>query len=467
VIACLKPYAKIKDSGVEWLGEVPDHWEVVPNRVLFDEVKDRDWPNEEMLSVTIRKGVVRQADLLADSSQKDSSNLDRSNYKLVQRGDVVYNKMRAWQGAIGVSPYRGIVSPAYVIQCPRENGRPRYFHHLFRSPAFAREAERWSYGITSDMWSLRPQHFKLIQTCLPPASEQDAIVRFIDYVDRRIRRYIRAKRRLIKLLEEQKQALIHQAVTGQIDVRTGKPYPAYKSSGIEWLGEVPEHWRVTRVKAEFLCLNSRRIPLSSSERGKMMARRYDYYGASGVIDKVDNYLFEDELLLIAEDGANLVLRNLPLAIIARGKFWVNNHAHILKPRRGNIEYLAAVMERLDYKPWISGAAQPKLTKDRIMAIAIAVPSPEEQDTIMQWANAETRSIRSGITRANREIDLLNEYRTRLIADVVTGKLDVREAAASLSEKSQEPEVGDDEVDEDDEQDLHDDQEEDGQEDADE
>ena len=164
----------------------------------------------------------------------------------------------------------------------------------------------------------------------------------------------------------------------------------------------------------------------------MSFRRYDYYGASGVIDKVDNYLFDDELLLIAEDGANLVLRNLPLAIIARGKFWVNNHAHILKPKRGHIEFLASVMESLSYLPWISGAAQPKLTQDRLMSIAIAVPSREEQNRIVSFSATETSHLRIGISRAEREINLLREYRTRLIADVVTGKLDVREAAVNLT-----------------------------------
>ena len=167
----------------------------------------------------------------------------------------------------------------------------------------------------------------------------------------------------------------------------------------------------------------------------MSVRRYDYYGASGVIDKVDDYLFDDELLLIAEDGANLVLRNLPLAVIARGKFWVNNHAHILKPRRGNLEYLAAVMEGLNYTPWISGAAQPKLTQDRIMNIAIAVPPRSEQDEIIGRVAAQTSPLRSAITRARRRIELLREYRTRLIADVVTGKLDVRETTANLPEEA--------------------------------
>ena len=204
---------------------------------------------------------------------------------------------------------------------------------------------------------------------------------------------------------------------------------------MEWLGDVPAHWEVSRVKAEFYCLDRRRLPLSGTERGAMALRRYDYWGASGVIDKVDDYLFDDELLLIAEDGANLVLRNLPLAIIARGRFWVNNHAHVLKPKHGNLEFLAGVMERLSYLPWISGAAQPKLTQDRLMSIAILVPPPEEQDRIITCAASETVQLRMVIEHARREVALLREYRTRLIA----GKLDVREAAARLPDEVEEPE----------------------------
>lgn len=167
----------------------------------------------------------------------------------------------------------------------------------------------------------------------------------------------------------------------------------------------------------------------------MTARVYDYYGASGAIDKVDNYLFDDELLLIAEDGANLVLRNLPLAIIARGKFWVNNHAHILKPKRGSIVYLAHLLETLNYEPWISGAAQPKLTQDRLLSISIAVAPPEEQEVIVHHVSEQTRPLITTINRLEREIELLREYRTRLVADVVTGKLDVREAAARLPDEA--------------------------------
>ncbi|MDH5639794.1 MAG: restriction endonuclease subunit S [Nitrospira sp.] len=435
MIADLKPYPTMKDSGVPWLGKVPEHWEVLPNRAIFDEVKERDYPEEQMLSVTITKGVIRQQALLADSSKKDSSNQDRSAYKFVRPGDIAYNKMRAWQGAVGASEYQGIVSPAYVVQRPRGIADSHYFHHLLRTPAFAKEAERWSYGITSDMWSLRPEHFKVIYSCVPPLTEQSAIVRFLDHADRRIRRYIHAKQKLIKLLDEQKQAIIHRAITRGLD-----PNVRLKPSGVEWLGDVPEHWTIGRIKTEMHNLNTRRVPLSGPDRGRMTSRQYDYYGASGVIDKVDEYLFDDELLLIAEDGANLVLRNLPLAIIAKGKFWVNNHAHILKPRRGSLDYFAALLEGIDYVQWITGAAQPKLTQDRLMAIPIPVPPEAEQMVIVAWIQHNTSHLQATIVRARKEINLLREYRTRLIADVVTGKLDVREAAAKLPDEMGESEL---------------------------
>jgi type I restriction enzyme S subunit len=233
----------MKDSGVPWLGKVPEHWRVLPNRAIFDEVKERDRPDADMLSVTITKGVIRQQALLEDSSKKDSSNQDKFAYKLVRPGDIAYNKMRAWQGAVGVSEHEGIVSPAYVVQRPHAGAAPRYLHYLLRTPAFAKEAERWSYGITSDMWSLRPEHFRLIYSCLPPLAEQAAIVRFLDHADRRIRRYIRAKQKLIKLLEEQKQAIIHRAVTRGLD-----PNVRLKPSGVKWLGDVPEHWLLKKLR---------------------------------------------------------------------------------------------------------------------------------------------------------------------------------------------------------------------------
>ena len=192
------------------------------------------------------------------------------------------------------------------------------------------------------------------------------------------------------------------------------PNARLRPSGIDWVPEVPALWESSRVKREFVCFDTRRRPLSATERGSMAHRTYDYYGASGVIDQVDDYLFDDELLLIAEDGANLVLRNLPLAIIARGKFWVNNHAHILKPIRGNLEYLAALMEVVDYRPWITGAAQPKLTQERLMSIQIPVPPVTEQTQISNWVAQETSWLTAEITKTKRAIELFKEFQSRMV-----------------------------------------------------
>jgi type I restriction enzyme S subunit len=232
-----------------------------------------------------------------------------------------------------------------------------------------------------------------------------------------MRRQLKQKRRLLALLNEQKQTIIHRVVTRGLNESV-----ALKPSGVASLPDVPAHWTITRVKNEFRCLNKARVPLSSTERAAMADRIFDYYGASGVIDKVEDFIFDDDLLLIAEDGANLILRNLPLAIVARGRFWVNNHAHILKPKRGNLEYLAALMETIDYRPWISGAAQPKLTKDRLLAAKIAVPARSEQDAIIAESERLTKPIQLAIDKLLVEIDRLEEFQTAFVSQVVTGGL---------------------------------------------
>ncbi len=214
-----QPYPKMKESGVEWVGEIPSQWVVLPNRALFTEVNEPQHPEEQMLSVTITKGVIPQHELLDETTKKDGSKLDRSAYKLVRPGEIVYNKMRAWQGAIGVSNYKGIVSPAYVVQRLRDEFNPQYLHYLLRTTAFAKEAERWSYGITSDMWSLRPEHFRMIYSCIPSLIEQNAIVDFLDQVSSRMDVSIKLAKREIQLFHEYRTRLIADVVTGKLDVR--------------------------------------------------------------------------------------------------------------------------------------------------------------------------------------------------------------------------------------------------------
>lgn len=197
-----------------------------------------------------------------------------------------------------------------------------------------------------------------------------------------------------------------------------------RNSGVSWIGEIPAHWSIKRVRAVFKNLDSRRIPLSGEQRGKMTSRQYDYYGASGAIDKVDDYLFDEPLILIAEDGANLVMRNLRLAFIASGKYWVNNHAHILKPLSGNMTYLCEALECVDYNPLITGAAQPKLTKDALKGVEIPFPPPEEQSAIASFVSAADMKYKEIESRFIGEISLLANLKQATIANVVTGKIKV-------------------------------------------
>ena len=448
----LRPYSEMKDSGVEWLGKVPSHWKVIPNRTLFEEVKERDHPEEPMLSVTIKQGIIRQKDLLEDNSKKDGSNLDKSAYKLVRLGDIAYNKMRAWQGAVGVSDYQGIVSPAYVVERPRKGVSSHYFHYLLRTPTFAKEAERWSYGITSDMWSLRPEHFKMIYACLPPPTEQAAIVRFLDHADRRIRRYIRAKQKLIELLEEQKQAIIHQAVTGQIDVRTGQPYPSTRTPARSGWETFPEHWEVRRLRtvAEMRVSNVDKhtkedeLPVRLCNyvdvyKNDRITQEIPFMKATASQDEIERFRLKQGDVLITKDSEAWDDIGVPALVTEPADDLISGyHLALLRPFKQMLgAYLAWTLQSQavahQFHIEAKGVTRYGLTHAGIQSVNLLLPSHPEQIAIVAYLDKTSAAIDTSISRTYRQMEVLREYRTRLIADVVTGKLDVREAAAELPE----------------------------------
>jgi type I restriction enzyme, S subunit len=439
MIADLRPYAEYKESGLAWLGKVPRHWSLLPNRAIFAEVKDRDHPDEEMLSVTITKGIVKQKALLEDGSKKDSSNLDKSAYKLVQPRDIAYNKMRAWQGAIGASALRGIISPAYVVMRLRnDDDLPSYFHYLYRTPQFAKEAERWSYGITSDMWSLRPEHFKMIYTPEPPPDEQTAIVRFLDWANGRLERAIRAKRKVIALLTEQKQAIIHRAVT-----RSLEPSVPLKPSGIPWLGDIPQHWEVRRAKYLFREVDER----SSDGSEELLSVSH----LTGVTPRSQKNI---TMFKAASYAGHKLCRPGDLVVNTMwawmGALGVSTYSGIISPAyavyrpRQPKGIVGIYMDGLlRSRPYVSNiichstglrASRLRLYPEEFFRLPIIQPPPEEQERIVERIHGETAELDAAISRLEREIELLREYRTRLVADVVTGKLDVREAAARLPDE---------------------------------
>lgn len=440
MIADLEPYPAYRDSGARWLGEVPDEWGVAPARSLFTEVIDRNHPDEAMLSVTIRDGVIPQENLLEDTGAKDGSNPDRSSYKLVQPGDIAYNKMRAWQGAAGLSPVRGIVSPAYIVMRSRGEMEPAFAHRLLRIPAFAKEAERWSYGITSDQWSLRSKDFKQIYLPLPPAASQATIVRFLDHFDSRVQRLIAAKERLIGLLEEEKQAIVHRAVTRGLD-----PDVPLRSSGVAWLGDVPAHWEVREL---------RRLGRIQGGLTPSMDRP-EYWGGStpwvspkdmkrpeldSSIDSVTPAALAETNLRLMPAGSVLIVvrgmilaRHVPVALTL-AEVSINQDIKAIVPN-GEVEgaFLAKVlsaaqmplMQMIDE----SGHGTRRLPTERWRRLPLPIPPLAEQRSIVADIARNTALVEDARQKALRQITLLREYRTRLTSDVVTGKLDVREAAA--------------------------------------
>ena len=440
----LRPYTSYKPSGVEWLGDVPAHWEVLPNRAIFAEVIERNCPEEQMLSVTITNGVIRQQELLEDTSKKDGSRLDRVAYKLVQPGDIAYNKMRAWQGAVGMSEYRGIISPAYVVQRPRHGTNSRYLHHLLRTPAFSKEAERWSYGITSDMWSLRPEHFKMIYTCVPPLPEQTAIVRYLAHADERIRRYVSGKQKLIRLLEEEKKAVIHRAVTRGLD-----PNVHLKPSGVEWLGDIPAHWEILPLKRwvstkitdgphETPALLDAGVPFMSAE--SMVGGRLDFSRRRGFISREQHEVYcrkcrpQRDDIFMCKSGATTG----KVAIVETAdEFSVWSPLALIRvdPQKVLARLLFAVLQaryvqRQVQDTWSYGT-QPNLSMGAMERLIVVLPPIDEQREVLAHLDRATKKPSEAVDRAHRQISLLREYRTRLIADVVTGQVDVRAAGGQV------------------------------------
>lgn len=407
-----------KDSGVEWLGEVPEHWEIMPFLAAFDMSGEKNGKKivGNMLAISGYRGV-EEKKYESDSQKRSEEQL--ADYRVVRRGQLAVNTMWLNYAGLGVSELEGHMSPAYRAYYIQPQLQGRFAHHLLRSFSYVQGYTGLMQGIRPNSLQIKSEDFKRIPVLVPPRAEQDRIVAFLDEKTAQIDVLIVKKQRQIELLEEQKAILINRAVT-----RGLQPNPDLQDSGITWIGPIPKHWTVGRVRHLFHNLDNRRVPLSAVDRGRMTKRLYDYYGASGVIDQVDDYLYDEDLLLIAEDGANLVMRNLPLAIIARGKYWVNNHAHILKPKSGVLEYWFHALECADYSTSITGAAQPKLTKDALADISLPHPPQAEQEEIVRELTSLCDNIKKASQLFESQIQTLQTLRSTLIAHAVTGKIKV-------------------------------------------
>ena len=221
----LLPYPRYKPSGVEWIGKVPEHWEESKLRHILKQNTQRNRPDLPLLSVVREKGVI----IRNINNKEENFNYipdDLSNYKVVHIGQFAMNKMKAWQGSYGISIYNGIVSPAYfVFDLSEHKLDKKFFHIAIRSKAYIPFFTQASDGVRIGQWDLSQARMKEIPFFIPKLEEQTAIARFLKYYDSRIIRLINNRQKLISLLNEQKQAIINQYVTGKIDASTGKPYP--------------------------------------------------------------------------------------------------------------------------------------------------------------------------------------------------------------------------------------------------
>lgn len=403
-----------RDSGIAWVGQIPSNWKITRIKAIMKNISIKNHPDEEVLSLYRELGIVPKR------SRDDNHNVtseDTTNYKYVQRGDLVINKMKAWQGSLAVSNYDGIVSPAYyVCQFTDLTVNKTFIHYLLRSKPYAQEYERLSTGMRIGQWDLGIEDFLRIPIILPKPEEQQHLVTFLDRECAKIDEAICAAKASVEDYKNWKSSVIHEAVNKGLNSNV-----PMKASGIPWIGDIPVHWCISRVKNVLHNLDHLREPISAEKRENKL-KLYDYYGASGVIDTIDDYNVDDTVLLIGEDGANLRMRNLPLVYRASGKFWVNNHAHILKPKCGNnYDFLAYALEAGDYNTYITGAAQPKLSQFNLMRFPLVIPPYEEQVQIACFLDEQCAHIDMMISDKLHLIEDLESYKRSLIYEVVTGK----------------------------------------------
>ncbi len=415
-------------------------WRRSSVRELTNPVSRKGFPDFQVLSVYRDYGVIPK------DSRDDNHNAtgeDLTQYKAVFPGDLVLNKMKTWQGSLGISDHQGLVSPAYITceVTPAENRR--FLHYLLRSKPYIHEYNRISFGVRVGQWDMRYEDFREIPVYLPPRSEQDAIVAYLDGKLEAIDRYLRVKEREIELLEERKRALIHRAVTRGLD-----PNPQLQPSGIPWLPEIPAGWEMKPIKR--MCSIQTGVTLGKTYTGSTV-EPYPYLRVANVQNgsldleevteiRLPKHLAEGYLL---RKGDVLVAEGGDLDKLGRGCVWTGevnrclhqNHVYALRPEPSSLSphYLALALGSAYGQHYFirTGKKTTNLAStNSTLVLRFPLPTPpiEEQTAILRGLEDETSKIETTITRARRQIERMQEYRTALIAEAVTGKIDC--AAAS-------------------------------------
>ena len=461
MIANLKPYPAMKNSGVPWLGDVPEHWDLPRLKDVGYLKSGAGFPHSYQGNLSAEFPFFKVGDMAVSGNERlmqvwkhtvSSDTVNILGAHVFLPSTIVFAKVGA---ALLLNRRRVLTRPSCIDNnmmgfLPRGHST-EWMCHWLSTVDFRMIVNPGAVP------SVNEGQLEVLPVLVPPLPEQHAIVRFLDHADRRIRRYISAKQKLVKLLEEQKQAIINQAVTGQIDVRTGRPYPAYKPSGVEWLGDIPEHWKILPLKRwvstkitdgphETPALLADGIPFMSAE--SMVGGRLDFSRRRGFISREQHEVYcrkcrprRDDIFMCksgATTGKVAIVETAdefsvwsPLALIR-----VESHKVLARLLFAVLQ--TRYVQRQVQDTWSYGT-QPNLAMQAMERLVVVLPPIDEQQEVLAHLDRATKKPSEAIDRAHREIAHLSEYCTRLIADVVTGKLDVREAAAGLPDEVEEPE----------------------------
>jgi len=435
VVQTMNRYLAYKDSGVEWLGEVPEHWDVISLGSLIEPKSVKNKPKLQVLSVYRDYGVIPK------DSREDNHNatsLDTSNYKAVKPGDLVVNKMKAWQGSMGISAHEGIVSPAYITcKITSEKVMSPYIHQLLRCNSYIGEYNRISYGVRVGQCDMHYEDFKKVPVLLPPPQEQTRIAHFLDRKTAQIDKAIAQKERLIELLKERRQVMIHQAVTRGLN-----PDVPMKDSGVEWIGKIPAHWEVKRLKT--ILKSQGRIGFKGYTTSDLVDEGEGALTLGASHMDWDGNILTDEPVFISwkkyYESPEIMVRKGDILIVQRGSTCgkvalvsrdlgpttINPSLVLLKEIKEypNYIFLGIKVVLSGILNIVNNTAIPMLSQFQIDNIFITVPPHSEQVAIDSHINIQSEKIDRVIASQQIQIEKIKEYKTTLINSAVTGKIKV-------------------------------------------
>lgn len=440
-------YSSMRNSEVPWVGRLPKHWDVKRGKALFLESRLPVRDEDEIVTcfrdgqVTLRRNRRTRGFMIA---------LKEAGYQGVRRGQLVVHSMDAFAGAVGISDSNGKCSPEYIVCNLRYPGwSAEYFAHALRVAARAKFIEVSCPAVRERAPRLRYPNLGGMLLPVPPPDEQAAIVRFLDHLDRRIRRGIGAKQKLIKLLGEQKRAIVDRAVTRGIAAGT-----RFRASGVNWLGDVPEHWATTRLKwlVSSVTSGSRGWSNYAADSGVLFIRIGNLTRTSIDLDMDDVVRLQLPNRVLGEAARTRIQENDILlsitafigsvAVVPRDveEAYVSQHVACCRPRVGaaNPRWIAYVLlstvGQTHGQLSMYGGTKQGLSLDDVKNHIVLLPPREDQDRLVRWIEGASAAVDKGIKKAKREMAFLSEYRSALVGAVVTGKIDVRDVAAMLPDE---------------------------------